>query len=122
MLAAIEVLKSYPGTRRVFICGQMMELGEKSQQYHRQLGQRLGCSGLDLLLAVGTHADEVIAGAISAGLDRQAAHGFELVDQAAAALPALLARGDVVLLKGSRSLQLERLLEPLAAAFGPKYR
>ena len=119
MLAAIEVLKGYPGSRRVFVCGQMMELGEKTGRYHRQLGQRLGCSGLDLLLAVGPHADEVIAGAVSAGLDRRAAHGFELVDQAAEALPALLASGDVVLLKGSRALQLERLLEPLEAAFGP---
>jgi len=118
MAAGLEVLESFPGRRKVFVCGQMLELGEKSARYHRQLGQRIGCSGVGLLLAVGPEAREVLAGAVDAGLNRKAAFAFKDVEEAWPALPQMLGDGDVVLLKGSRAMQLDRLLEPIEAAFG----
>jgi UDP-N-acetylmuramoyl-tripeptide--D-alanyl-D-alanine ligase len=120
LAAAGEVLAgSGNGRRKVIIVGDMLELGAEGPALHRQCGRTLAERGVNLVVAVGELGRYIADGAAEAGC-RTAV--FATVDAAAAALPALLAGGDVVLLKASRGAALERLLEPVRAALGEEKR
>jgi UDP-N-acetylmuramoyl-tripeptide--D-alanyl-D-alanine ligase len=117
MRAALELLRDFdaPG-RRIVICGDMRELGEAAGRLHRHLGdQVVTLCGADLLVACGRHADDVVAGARAAGMPHSRAIAVgspeELLDHFATELEP----GDVVLVKGSRALAMERLVESLRA-------
>jgi UDP-N-acetylmuramoyl-tripeptide--D-alanyl-D-alanine ligase len=117
MTNALEILKSMAGgtgRRRVFICGDMGELGDQAEAFHRQLGEQIGQSGVEVLLAVGRWAEQV-AGAARQANDRVQAACFNDAFCACQALPDAVRRGDIVLIKGSRSVRLEQVLEPLEA-------
>ena len=110
MSSAIDVLVNYPCRgRRIFCCGDMLELGSQSESFHRQLGRRIGCCDVDILIAVGKFAKQVADEAISAGLKRENVFVFENASQAGEALRAIAADGDVVLIKGSRAVGMEEI-------------
>jgi UDP-N-acetylmuramoyl-tripeptide--D-alanyl-D-alanine ligase len=113
MEAALELLASLPG-RHVAVLGEMLELGEVSAEAHRAVGA--GAAAIaGLLVTVGAGGGEIAAGARAAGLTGSAV--IETADAEAAfeALLPLLAAGDMILVKGSRGVALERLVERLAA-------
>lgn len=93
--------------RRVAVIGDMRELGEHSERYHRELGRAIALAAVDVLVAVGPAAEAV---AEEAGASQER-HRFASVEDVRAQLPALIREGDAVLLKGSRSIGLERLVK-----------
>ena len=103
MRAALADLAGRDG-RRVAVLADMMELGPDEERYHREVGEVAAAEGIDLLIGVGDRAAAYVAGA-----NGLAAVHVASVDAALEEVPALLADGDVVLLKGSRSMRLERL-------------
>lgn len=116
MCAALELLGSLPAAgRRVFVAGDMLELGERSASEHEAVGQKAASHGVDVLVGVGEEASRAVSAAREAGVDAVA-----LPDAAAAAewLARELRRGDVVLLKGSRGVALERAVEGLREGRG----
>ncbi len=115
MRAALRTLASMPTDgRRIAVLGRMAELGEHEDAEHRDLGAAAAEAGVDVLVAVG----EKVASLISAGADG----GVERVitvsshDAAAEALGEVATEGDVVLVKGSRSSAMERVIAAYAAA------
>ena len=110
MRAALSDLAGRPG-RRVAVLGDMMELGPDEDRFHREVGEVAASLGIDLLIAVGTRAAGYVRGA-----DGLEVVYLESVEDALERVPGLLRAGDVVLLKGSRSLRLERLGVVLAPA------
>jgi len=100
--------------RAIAVLGDMLELGEGSVRIHRDLGEELARQGTDYLLTVGDLAAEIAAGARGAGMP--ADHVIVAQEHAALAerLKGILHAGDVVLLKGSRGVRMERVLEELA--------
>jgi len=108
MRAALQVLKELPCKgRRVAVLGDMAELGSHSEAAHAEVGRCAAELGVGQLFAVGSMAGTVARGARSAGLTRV----IELpdVESAAPAVKTFLKAGDVVLLKASRAIQLERI-------------
>jgi UDP-N-acetylmuramoyl-tripeptide--D-alanyl-D-alanine ligase len=106
--AALQTLATWPDARRrIAILGDMLELGPKAPELHREAGATV--RGAELW-AVGRMAGEYVAGATSAEIE---ALRFDEVSAVAAALREALAPGTVVLLKASRGAQLERVLEGL---------
>jgi len=119
MHAAIEVLGASPARgRRVLVAGDMRELGRAATRLHRQLGQTIARSPVDVLVAVGDHAGHIMAGAKAAS-DRLVSYGFADVRHAARKLARILQPGDLVLIKGSRALGLERLVDTLRETAKP---
>jgi UDP-N-acetylmuramoyl-tripeptide--D-alanyl-D-alanine ligase len=109
MRAALETLSALtPKTRRVAVLGDMLELGETSEQCHREIGELAGSCGLGVLACVGENAKH-IARAAAGPLKMSADCVMRYPDaQAAAAdVPKWLNDGDLVLLKGSRGIHLE---------------
>jgi UDP-N-acetylmuramoyl-tripeptide--D-alanyl-D-alanine ligase len=118
--AALELLAGLPG-RRIAVLGELRELGSAHLAGHREVGEAAG-NTLDLLVVVdgvpGGAAEEIAVGARAAGLapDRVLA-----VPDAAAAVEVLggrLAPGDIVLVKASRGVELERVVDGLVATLG----
>lgn len=101
MRAALTDLAGRSG-RRVAVLGDMFELGPDELAYHRQVGELVAELGVDLLVAVGSRAEQYAAGA--AGVP---SHRFADAAEAAAGVPGLLREGDVVLVKASRGMALE---------------
>ncbi len=108
MAAALGLLEDVPATRRIAVLGEMLELGDRAGELHREIGRR--AAFVDRLLAVGGEARELLAGAAEAGLAPSQAEFFESAEEAGAALAGELRPGDAVLFKGSRGVGLERAL------------
>jgi UDP-N-acetylmuramoyl-tripeptide--D-alanyl-D-alanine ligase len=113
--AALQALALTGPRRRVAILGDMLELGPTGPDLHRALGERVA-GRADLLVAVGSLAREFLAGARRAGMPEAALVSY--ADAAAAKAAAdLLARGDAVLVKGSRGVRLETVVAAIEARF-----
>jgi UDP-N-acetylmuramoyl-tripeptide--D-alanyl-D-alanine ligase len=104
------------GRRRVAFLGEMLELGEASETLHRQTGERVARAGIAALVTVGSNAARALgAGAVAAGLDASNVRHVETSDQAASLVPSVVQPGDLVLVKGSRGVRMERVVEQLQA-------
>ena len=116
--AALRILCDFENGsshRRVAVLGDMLELGETAVQSHQELGEESAGSGIELLVAVGDFASEVIEGAVRAGLPSEMTISSRNVDEAWRELVPRLQQGDLVLVKGSRRVGLEKLVERICA-------
>ncbi|MFL5866276.1 MAG: UDP-N-acetylmuramoyl-tripeptide--D-alanyl-D-alanine ligase [Thermoleophilaceae bacterium] len=104
MRAALEHLADSPAERRLAVLGTMAELGGEADRYHREIGVRAAELGIDLLVTVGEQAL-----AYTEGFDGET-HAVATPEEAGALLEELALPGDRVLVKGSRSVGLERVL------------
>jgi UDP-N-acetylmuramoyl-tripeptide--D-alanyl-D-alanine ligase len=115
MQAAFELLRDFdaPG-KRIVVCGDMAELGVEAPRYHHRMGAEVvTVCGADLLIACGEYAYEVVTGARAAGMSRSRSIPCQTPGDAVPFLRSMMAPGDVVLVKGSRWLNMERLIEAL---------
>jgi UDP-N-acetylmuramoyl-tripeptide--D-alanyl-D-alanine ligase len=114
MRAAIEHLAAVAdrrGARRmVAVLGDMRELGPQAPEFHREIGALAAETGVEVLLAVGEHAADYVR-----GFDHPA-HEAPDAERAADVAAGLVREGDVVLVKASRGVGLERVTETLAGA------
>jgi UDP-N-acetylmuramoyl-tripeptide--D-alanyl-D-alanine ligase len=99
--------------RRIVVAGEMLELGAESAALHREAGRDLAGLGLDVLWGVRGHARELVEGAREVGMGGDAARYFESSEEAAAAIREFVRAGDLVLVKGSRGVHTEKVVEAL---------
>jgi UDP-N-acetylmuramoyl-tripeptide--D-alanyl-D-alanine ligase len=116
--AALELLAGLPG-RRIAVLGEMLELGDLHDAGHRAVGE--AAAGVcEELVVVGGHsgggAAAIVEGARDAGLAATGIHAVADRDAALEALDGMLRPGDVVLVKASRGVELDLLVEALAKA------
>jgi UDP-N-acetylmuramoyl-tripeptide--D-alanyl-D-alanine ligase len=104
MRAALDHLAASAAERRIAVLGGMAELGPDSEAYHREIGAQAAQLGIDVLVPVG---EEAIA--YTDGFDGET-HAVATPEEAGALLEELAQPGDRVLIKGSRSVGLERVL------------
>ena len=114
VVAAIELLAGLPG-RRGAVLGEMLELGDMSSEGHRVVGEAAARTA-EWLIVVGQAAAGIAEGALAAGMDPSRLSLVRDVDAAIGLLPPRLRDGDVVLVKASRGIGLERLVDEIAAA------
>ena len=113
---ALDVLAAGRGTRRIAVLGEMLELGDRAHALHQEVGRAAARAELDVLLTVGgAPAAALAASAVAAGLARDRVRHFATSDEAAAATVALVGPGDLVLVKGSRGVRTDRVVERLKA-------
>lgn len=107
--AALDLLGEMPG-RRLALLGDMLELGELTEAFHKQIGAQ-AATHVDALLTIGELAETIANEAIKAGLDNVFHCPTKL--EARESLQGLLRTGDTLLVKGSRALALETIIEEL---------
>lgn len=104
--------------RFVAVLGSMRELGEAAVARHLEVGSEAARHHVDLLFTFGEHAAELARGARQAGLDPRCVQTTDDIEMLKKNLTAILKSGDVVLVKGSRGMKLERLVEHLKTEMG----
>lgn len=109
MAAALNVLGHKPG-RHIAVLGDMLELGVCTQAEHYRIG-RIAAEKADVLMAYGPNAPRVIGGAITGGMNDRCAKAYDDQKKLAEALSRIARPGDVILVKGSRGMHMERVLD-----------
>ncbi len=117
------LINGSPGAkRRIVVAGEMLELGDDAHAIHRQTGETIAAMGIDILIGVRGLAEDLVAGADSVGTgsdsDRRLSTAFSNDSDAAAdILASEIREGDVVLIKGSRGVRTEKVVEKLLEKF-----
>jgi UDP-N-acetylmuramoyl-tripeptide--D-alanyl-D-alanine ligase len=119
MAAALSALSSFTG-RKVAVLGDMLELGDISNAAHEEAGRLAAKAGVDILVAVGRWSKALSDGALEAGLRPGAVFSFADKLEAQGNVPGLLRQGDTVLVKGSRAVGLEFVVDGIKAAAGSR--
>ena len=106
----IRTLAARPAKRRILVAGEMLEMGEQGPALHTECGRAAAEAGLDLVVGVQGNAEHLAAAACKGGV---AALFLADADAAGRWLKLNLRKGDVVLVKGSRGVHMERTIEAL---------
>jgi UDP-N-acetylmuramoyl-tripeptide--D-alanyl-D-alanine ligase len=113
--AALRTLASMPAVgRRIAVLGRMGELGTEAERGHRQVGEVAAHEHIDCVVGVGEEAEWIADAAWRGGVEKVVRVGS--TDEATKALREFAKPGDVVLIKGSRSAKMERIVEGLQAS------
>lgn len=119
LLLAVQAMAQAKGfTRRIVVAGEMLELGEQGAAMHRSCGQAIAAAGIQRVIGVRGLAADLVAGAMDAGV--KDATFCETPEQAAEQLLSEWQAGDLILVKGSRGVRTERVVERLKVALGGK--
>lgn len=113
MAAALQALADLPAARRLAVLGDMLELGPVSQEAHLRVGELCAAHGVDLLVTVGERSRDIARGAVRAGMAPSAVTSAADAEEAARIVCAAVRPGDVVLVKASRGMALERIVAAL---------
>ena len=97
--------------KRIAVLGDMLELGKESGNLHKQIGALVPEMNFDMLLAVGKEAKKYVEGAKSRGMKN--VQYFETVPEVINELSEIVAEGDILLVKGSRGMHMEQVVEAL---------
>lgn len=115
LMAAIDTLAAMPAARHIAVAGEMLELGTSAEQLHRDCGCYIAGKKIDFLLGVRGLAEPMVEAARSAGMK---AEFVATPEEAGEWLSRETRDGDIVLLKASRGVKLEKALEKWKAAIG----
>ena len=106
--------KTYPGLRKIVVCGAMAELGDLSPELHRQVGETMVKNGVEKMFGLGgAEIKFYLEGWKNGGGKTEAARRFSDIDDLTKTFREELRASDVVLVKGSRSAQMERFVEAM---------
>jgi len=104
--------------RRIVVAGEMLELGERAPELHRECGREMAQRGVDMVIGVRGLAQEIVEGARQETMPLNATFFCETPEAAARLLFDNLQDGDLVLVKGSRGVQMERVIVELRRLSG----
>jgi UDP-N-acetylmuramoyl-tripeptide--D-alanyl-D-alanine ligase len=115
MRAALELLGDFDGQgRKIVVCGDMLELGDEAAALHWEMGKQIvEAADADMVFACGEYSRQVVGGAKIAGLTPSRAIACENVEDALPYLGQAISPGDVILVKGSRLMAMERVVDAL---------
>lgn len=114
MREALDTLRSLPGKRKIAVLGDMLEIGKYSEQAHRAVGDRVA-EFSDMLITVGPRAKFIADEAVTRGIEKNARRmerhqvmKFDDAVSAGRALDSLIEKEDLILIKGSQALRMEK--------------
>lgn len=123
MKAALATVSNF-GTdcRRIVLLGDMLELGSDAADAHAEIGRQVAALGYDQLFVVGTFADKVCRAAIARGMEESKTHlcpaRADVAEQLYTEMvQARITSGDWLLVKGSRGMRMEEILQELQRRF-----
>lgn len=111
--AALHGLAGLPASRKVAVLGDMLELGEDEIRFHEEAGRRVAEEGWDILIAIGPLSRRMAAAAVAAGMSGPAVAAFDTSAEAAGSIAEWLRNGDLILVKGSRGMRTEAVVDKI---------
>ena len=112
MKSALELLGK-SNNRKIAILGDMLELGEYSEQIHRKIGEDVVNNNIDILITVGEYSSYINEEAIKDGFNKENSYNFKYQNDTYSLLKDILKGGDIVLVKGSHGINLVKVVEEI---------
>jgi UDP-N-acetylmuramoyl-tripeptide--D-alanyl-D-alanine ligase len=118
LMQMMEVLSGVPSfNRRILIAGEMLELGEDSDLLHSECGAFAANRKLDMVLGIQGSAKEIVRAAVESGIPDSNTRFFANSGEAVDCVKSLVRSGDLVLIKGSRGVHMEKIVQSLRTSF-----
>lgn len=118
MKTAVEAMKSHSARARWVVSGDMLELGKQSAHFHRMVGEMIASAGIEGLLTFGEFSKHTLSAALGAGMNEKRLWHCATHDEIVDILKEVMQDGDLVLVKGSRSMRMEKVVDKLTAGKG----
>ncbi len=118
MRATIDTVKDLKSKRKIGVLGDMLELGPYSMEAHEEIGY-LARKVFDILITIGPRAKLIADGAILNGFDKSKVFSFDNAEQAKIETQNIIQKGDLILVKGSNSMQLDKIVEEIRHRVAP---
>jgi len=112
MRAALETLRSLPAKRKIAVLGDMLEIGKYSTEAHQAVGE-LAAKIVDYLFCIGPRAKFIAESARQNSFDRKKIQVFSSSEAAKKMIEREIKAGDLILVKGSRAIKLEKIIEEI---------
>ena len=118
--AALQTIKGLGGKNQGLVIGlgEMMELGKESSKYHFSAGQLVADMKARYLVVMGEHGRNIIEGACEGGMDRKQTYIATTHAEMSDSIKAQVQKGDILFMKGSRKVALDRVVEAVSEYFG----
>ena len=116
MEAALDTVGVFPvpsGAQRIAALGDMLELGRYAEESHKAAGAHVARLPIDLLVCVGEHSRDIARGALEAGMDQEKVFTYASSPDAGTFIQKRMKRGDVLLVKGSQGVRMEKIVKEL---------
>ena len=113
MNAAVEILGDFSGRRRIAVLGDMLELGDYSRKGHMEVGRAVVQNSIDILVTMGEQSQFIRQGALDMGMDQSKTEHFNCNKDVTKYLASILEPGDTILVKGSRGMKMEEVVEQI---------
>ncbi len=114
MGAAIDTVENLKAKRKVAVLGDMLEIGKYTVEAHEDIG-RLVSGRFDILFTVGSRAKFIATAAEKEGMPKKNIHSFDTAEEAAPEVQKLIRKGDLILIKASHSIGLDKIVEEIKA-------
>ena len=114
-LAVMKMINLPEGRRKIAVLGDMLELGEKSADAHREIGFKTAEAGIDALVTVGKESEATAIAAKEAGLRESQVESFTDSQKAGIFVQNLIQPGDLILVKGSQGMRMENIVKEIMA-------
>ncbi|MCM8760653.1 MAG: UDP-N-acetylmuramoyl-tripeptide--D-alanyl-D-alanine ligase [Candidatus Omnitrophica bacterium] len=111
MQAALQAIRNYPARSKWVVSGDMLELGSDAARFHEMTGRLVAGCAVNGLLTFGELSKHTISGAIKCGMNKNSIWHCSSHEEIASLLKKLVKEGDLVLVKGSRSMRMENVIE-----------
>ena len=116
--SALEItqkIKLPQGAKKIAVLGDMLELGDRSQEYHQKIGLKVAKSKVDILITKGEAAKNIAKGAIKAGMNKNKVFSFARNNEAGRFLQEIISKKDLILVKGSQGMRMEKIVKEIMA-------
>ncbi|MBI4992152.1 MAG: UDP-N-acetylmuramoyl-tripeptide--D-alanyl-D-alanine ligase [Candidatus Harrisonbacteria bacterium] len=110
--AAIHTIRSWPAKRKVAVLGDMLELGKYTVEAHEGIGKLIP-DNFDILVTVGSRAKFIGESAKAEGMNLKNIYSFDTAEEAAPEVQKLIRKGDLILVKGSHGIRLDKIVEEI---------
>ncbi|MDD5547353.1 MAG: Mur ligase family protein [Candidatus Pacebacteria bacterium] len=114
MHAAIETVKSLKAARKIAVLGDMLEIGKYTVEAHETIGELAG-KVFDILITVGGRAKFIAETAGKSGIAKKNIYSFDTADDAKLKVQELIKKGDLILIKASHAMELDKVVEEIKA-------
>ena len=110
MKYTLRYLNSLDNTRKIAVLGDMLELGEYAKELHEKVGEEVAKNNIDILITLGENSKYIANRAKELKINKEI-YECNTIDEISSILKAILKKGDAILIKGSRGMELEKVLE-----------
>ncbi|KKU94011.1 MAG: UDP-N-acetylmuramoyl-tripeptide-D-alanyl-D-alanine ligase [Candidatus Jorgensenbacteria bacterium GW2011_GWA1_48_13] len=106
---ALDVLRSLKAKRKIAVLGDMLELGKYTLLAHEGIG-KLAAKSADIIMTLGMKAKFIAERAVKSGVPRRKVFAFTNLEECARALEGMIQKGDLILVKGSQGVRMEKIV------------